>query len=149
MRRAAAFLLVIGLALAAPAHPAHAATVRSANAVVFTHDRWHPGRTVVGSSSVLTRTAGTPVLVTIAAAPAGRTVTFTATVRNLSTRSLAFGRRGLRVEGVVVRNGRGQPSWTLLAPRTRSLASGAMATLSGRFDLPKPGTYTVEGLLRS
>jgi hypothetical protein len=123
-------------------------SVASSNSVVFTHDRWHPERTVVGSSTVLTRTAGQALMLTISAVPSGRFMTFSGTLRNVSGTRVAFGRSGLRVDGVVTRNGAPSPSITLHAARLRSLAAGGTVSLSGRFALPRPGTYVVEAVAR-
>jgi hypothetical protein len=126
-----------------------AATTPAANAVVFFHDRWHPERTVVTSSTSISQGPPPALRLTIEAAPSGRTVGLQAFVVNTSTRRVAFPRGGLRVDVAGARNGRPEPGWTLHAPAVRSLAPGGRILLDQRFSLPKPGLYQVTGSVRS
>jgi len=145
--------LVVAIATVAalllqPHATAARAAVASANQATFTYDRLHPERTVVGSAISYTRVPGQPLVLTVSVVPNGRTATFTAVLSNVSGSTLSFGRSGVRVDGMVVRDGRSRATWSLRAPAVTSLAPGARRTVTGVFPLGPAGQYTVSAIAR-
>lgn len=145
---AAALLVGVVIGSAAPPSPAGAETVPASNAVTFFHDRWHPERTVVGSSAVFFKADPPPRLtLSIDVAPSGAAAAVQAVVKNTSGETVRLP-AGLTVDAAVARNGRGQGAWTLRAEGLRSLAPGQSWQLDASFALPKPGNYVVSATAR-
>ena len=152
MRRGWTAAAIVGLAVGAsagtPGGVADAATVPASNTVTFFHDRWHPERTVVGSSAVITRTPPSPLTLRISVAPSSRSANVQAVLKNESDDTVFFTRAGVSVAAAVVRNGRGLTTWTLRDGALRSLAPGQSTTIDVSFDLPMPGSYLVSATAR-
>lgn len=148
--RTAALAVVVGVVIgsAAPPAPAGADTVPASNSITFFHDRWHPERTVVGSSAVFFRSDPPPRLsLSIDVLPSGATAVVQAVVKNTSDSTVRLP-AGVTVDAAVSRNGRGQGLWTLRAAGLRSLAPGQSTTIDASFALPKPGNYNVSATAR-
>lgn len=144
---AVALALAVAGSAAPGAGPAHAESVPGANSVTFFHDRWHPERTVVGSSEVIFRTPDPPLRLVLSVAPSGRTAAVKAELTNTSDADVRFP-AGVSVDAAVARNGLGLGDWTLRLPALRSLAPGQSVTLAQSFDLPMPGNYVVDAAAR-
>ena len=144
---AAVAALAVAAGAGAPADRAGAATVPGSNTVTFFHDRWHPERTIVLSSNVITRNPP-PLAVSISVAPASRTAAVRAVLKNDSDNTIFFTRSGVSVDATVVRNGRGLTTWTLRDPDLRSLAPGQSSAIDAVFELPMPGNYLVSATAR-
>jgi hypothetical protein len=148
--RTAALAVVVGVVIgsAAPPAPAGADTVPASNSVTFFHDRWHPERTVVGSSAVFFRSDPPPRLsLSIDAVPSGAAATVQALIKNTSDSTVRFA-AGVTIDAAVSRNGRSQGVWTLRDAGLRSLGPGQTWVVEASFALPKPGNYVVSATAR-
>lgn len=140
--------VLIGVLAATTAQVADAATVPGSNVVTFFHDRWHPERTVVGSSAVFRREPPPPLELSISVQPVSATAGVQTVLKNTSDSAVFFTRAGVSVDAAVVRNGRALQTWTLRDAALRSLAPGQSVTIEAAFDLPMPGNYTVSATAR-
>ncbi|MDQ1436782.1 MAG: hypothetical protein QOK43_411 [Acidimicrobiaceae bacterium] len=138
-----ALVMLAGAVLSAPGAQA-GGWIKGANSVTFTYDAGHPDQTVVTSSSVMTRTPGQPVVLTISVAPHGHAAAVRATLRNPSSGPAAFGPGGVVVRAMVTQGRRARgAAWVVRAPGLTGLAPGQSVDVAGVFPLPNPGTYTV------